>query len=664
MIPDVFTEGSLRPPLPGGGEGPAPCTRHSRRGPRWLGALPAGVLAVLLLLGTVSNGAFDLSRWGPPTIFGLVALAATVLAGSPLPRPRAIHLAVLCLWGFVAWTLLSGLWAESAGQALEGGARTALYAAVVTLPLASLGRGRDTQVIAGFLVAGLAAIAVYTLARISAEGPDVFLAGRLDAPVGYRNGTATLFGLAFWPLACFAAARGGNALLRALASSTAVLSLALAFLTQSRGVLVGLVAGALVAVGVGPDRVRRAWAALLAVGGVALASRELLDPYDAFIAAPATGPPEVGGVAEALALLAIAAFVGGLGLAIFDNGLRTQSRPVARLRALARVGLGVVVAGAAAAGLVAMGDPVTFAREKVDEFKTLEQPAPPGTRLGTTGGQRYDLWRVAWREFQSAPLVGVGEGSYDIEYYRERRTDRNVSDPHSLAMRLLAETGVVGVGLFVGFLAALGVALASAWSRAPGPYRRLGGALLAGGMVVLAQSLVDWTWLLPGVTGLGFFALGLGAALVVSPGRGVRPPMKRSWTRAGAAAALSGLAAVAPLLFVSDFYLRKARAQADRSPEAQLSAARAASRLNPFSVTALYLEASALESLGRRQDAREVLDDALALEPRNFATLALLGDLSVRAGDRQGAFRFYRRALALNPRDEGLRQLARGRFRF
>jgi Flp pilus assembly protein TadD len=80
--------------------------------------------------------------------------------------------------------------------------------------------------------------------------------------------------------------------------------------------------------------------------------------------------------------------------------------------------------------------------------------------------------------------------------------------------------------------------------------------------------------------------------------------------------------------------------------------------LDPVAVTPLYLQASALESMTRRREAREKLEDALSLEPRNFVTLGLLGDFDVRSGDRAGARRYYQRAAALNPRDTGLRQLS------
>ncbi|MGI8585487.1 MAG: hypothetical protein ACR2KY_03685, partial [Thermoleophilaceae bacterium] len=57
--------------------------------------------------------------------------------------------------------------------------------------------------------------------------------------------------------------------------------------------------------------------------------------------------------------------------------------------------------------------------------------------------------------------------------------------------------------------------------------------------------------------------------------------------------------------------------------------------------------------------ARAALEQALALEPGNFATLGLLGDLESRSGNPAAAGRQYRRAAELNPRDVGLEELAR-----
>jgi predicted Zn-dependent protease len=72
-----------------------------------------------------------------------------------------------------------------------------------------------------------------------------------------------------------------------------------------------------------------------------------------------------------------------------------------------------------------------------------------------------------------------------------------------------------------------------------------------------------------------------------------------------------------------------------------------------------YLQASALEEAGDISGARRVLREALDVEPTSFTTKALIGDLELRAGNRTAAKAWYRRALALNPIDVGLQQLAR-----
>jgi tetratricopeptide (TPR) repeat protein len=113
---------------------------------------------------------------------------------------------------------------------------------------------------------------------------------------------------------------------------------------------------------------------------------------------------------------------------------------------------------------------------------------------------------------------------------------------------------------------------------------------------------------------------------------------------------------VVALLYLSDVYTRTARASASQE---RLSSARTAERLNPFALAPRYLQASALEELGRRPDARGELLGALDVEPESFVTLGLLGDLETRAGNAAAARRHYRRALELNPRDTGLQQLAR-----
>jgi O-antigen ligase len=75
---------------------------------------------------------------------------------------------------------------------------------------------------------------------------------------------------------------------------------------------------------------------------------------------------------------------------------------------------------------------------------------------------RPRLWQAALREFALDPVVGTGAGTYLI-YGRKFRDPSIQSDPiyaHNDYVQLLAEYGVIGEALFVGFLAAH---LSSAW---------------------------------------------------------------------------------------------------------------------------------------------------------------------------------------------------------
>jgi len=471
------------------------------------------------------------------------------------------------------------------------------------------------------------------------------------------SSTAALFSVAAWPLLGFAVRRGYGSGLRAAAFAAAVLVVGLAFLTQSRGMLLGLAAAGLVSLAIGPDRVRRSWLALAVVAAIALGSAALLAPYDGSGSGTGTAAAaDIRHAGVALALLCASAFVAGLFAFVYDNGLRSPA--LARgLRGAATAALVAIVAVAVVAALVKAGNPVSYAGDKWDEFTAVEASTATGTRLGTVSGPRYDIWRVAVERFGESPLAGAGEGGFRVAYYSERRTDRNLADAHSLPLRLLAETGLIGFALFALWLAALVAAIAFRARFAPPGERAWIAGLAAAGVVVVAQSAVDWLWLIPALFGLAVLALGLA-------GRGEDDVGERC--PAGivprAALALVLLAALVSVgaLFLSGVYVRKARQQAPVSAQASLAAARTAGRLDPVSVTPLYLQAAALESQGRTAAARRILADALELERDNFVTLALLGDLEVRAGNGAVARRYYRRALALNPLDSGLRQLSKG----
>ena len=628
-------------------------------------AAPVAVVALLLLLATWFDGGFDVRYWAPIAILTLAFLVSSLLSGGLRIDRGPFALAVAGLWGLAAWSALSAIWAESPALAWEGAGQTALYAALVTLVATLPGRRQALRVGSG-IAAGIVVIAFVTLVGLFADGSDLYLAGRLDEPIGYRNAVATLFAFGFWPMIGIAAERGRKPPLRAVAIAAAVLVLGLAFLTQSRGVLIALCVGGVVSLAIGPDRVRRTWLALAAAAGIGIASGSLLVPYHAFQDGQIVTSSQVEDAAQALTLVSLAFLLLGLLGALLDNGLRGRLGVAARQ--IAEAGLAVVAAVAVVAALVAVGNPVSYADDKWEEFTELETgSATETTRLGSVGGPRYDLWRVALSEFDSQPLIGVGDGNYKFDYYRERRTDRNLSDPHSLPLALLSEKGIVGALLFAGFLVGIGVAIARSARSCPPGERRVVAGLAAGGAAVVGQTTTDWIWLIPTLMGLGLLSLALAA---VPRGRSEdRPPLLdlgphgerwRRLARYAPAAALTAAAVSIGLLFLSDLHVRAARTEFER-PAEQLSEARQAEDMNPVWIVPLYLQASALESQGEVAAAREALQEALSQEPDNFITLALLGDLEIRAGRPRVARGYYLRASEQNPLDIGLKELAQER---
>jgi tetratricopeptide (TPR) repeat protein len=654
---------------------PAPVGHAGRRERSiWPVIGPVVFVLVLLVLATAYSGAFDVDQWGPPTLFILLMLLTFILRGGAASLPdRWVGFALAGAWGLAAWAAASSAWSGSPAAALEGAGRQVMYAAILTLPFVAVGDMRALRVAGRGVVGGIVLIALYTLGWMLIDGPAVFLAGRLNEPIGYRNATALLFCLAYWPLIVFAATRGRGRVLRGASFGLAVLMLGLAFLTQSRGVLLGLGCGALVAMTLGPDRVRRMWLALLSFALLAGASHWLLNPYHAFDGGEGIAHAHnIAVAANALvALVAISTAVGFL-LAVFDTGLRPASPAMKSVRTVARLGLTAAVMLLLVGAMVAVhGNPANEARAKWREFRSLQTTSTSATRYTSAGGQRYDLWRVALLELRANPVGGVGEGSYEFGYYRMRRTNRNLNDPHGLLFQIGAELGVVGLLLFALIPLGLFASLRRSWRRAAIDARRSACGLTAVGATFLGQSLVDWMWRIPGVTALGLLCPAIAVALLArsasnndssTPGQSAnhldhRP--RRRWGRAGAGGVLAVAIVLVLGLYLSDVYIRHASDELGHSTSAQLADARAAESLDPWGVDAHYLEASALETEGRRSAAEAQLQDARRLEPSNPVPLGLLGDFEARGRNFAQARVYYRHALALNPLDVGLQQLAR-----
>ena len=624
------------------------------------GALAVALLVVLGLgsgISALADGFYDLTVWGPICVALLaLVLALAVTAGG---RPRLMPaLAVGGLAAVWLWSWLSTGWAESADEALVTAGRWALYAAMLTSLLLLMRSQRDRWLPLAAATAGVLVVALYVLVRmLDGEAGALFDGGRLENPLGYVNGQAGYFLLAFWP--CVAIAEQARSkLLAGLGAAGGVIVGALLVLCQTRAVLPAVALSGVVMLAVVPGRPRRVWV-LAAIGlGLLAISQPLLDVYRE---SKDSLSPDPGLVEDAARLTLLAAAVVGAAWAAVLALLDRLGRTGPAVRRGEAVVAGAVIVLALVGGTAALGDPVDKVRDQYDDFVNLRGNQRSETRFLSGGGNRYDYWRIAWIEFKDAPLRGQGAGNYDRLYFTERRTSEDIRQPHSLPLQALAELGVVGALALLAFVGAVFAGLWTLARRARDSAAPRLVAVAAGGAFVawLAHTSVDWLHNLPGVTGIALCA----AAALVAPWTGGPGGRAVTGARIVAVSAVAVLVLAAAYsvgrLAVADQYRIDARDNLRSDPVEALRLANQSLAFNDDSLLALYVKSAAYARLGRYRPARGALVEATELEPHDHLPWALLGDLAVRRGDFATARRAYRRASELNPRSKPIRALAR-----
>jgi O-antigen ligase len=210
-----------------------------------------------------------------------------------------------------------------------------------------------------------------------------------------------------------------------------------------------------------------------------------------------------------------AAVLRGALAVLIDGRLRRFSLPVSAHRPPPWMGWAAV---AVVAVVLAVAFRHTISRE-YHGFTRPPQVAGNSTDLRArltdpSNNGRIDNWKVAWRGFKSAPVVGHGAGSYQYEWARYRPIGDIVLDAHSLYLETLDELGVLGLILLV---IPLLTVLARAASRIRGSGRALYAAVFALLLGWAIHAGVDWDWEMP-VVSVIFFSL---AGFVV--GRRLRP---------------------------------------------------------------------------------------------------------------------------------------------
>ena len=626
--------------------------------------IPAITAVALMLVWAGHNGGYDADTWYWGALVLLAVLAVMLIALSSgratLSRPSLVALTAFAC--YVGWSYLSMAWAQAPGWALEGSNRTLLYLVVFVLflilpwtPEAALG----TLLV---FVFGVGAIAMVMLLRFATNDhvQQLFIDGRLAAPTGYFNASVALFMTTALLAIVLATRRELPSLVRGALIAIAGASLQLCVMGQSRGWLFTLPVVVVVAIAVVPQRLRVAAAAVLPLAAALVPVHTLLNVYQG-----KTGPSldrTITSAGRTSLLICAGIFVAGTMIAWGEKLTKLPSvSPAARRRVgVAVAALALVSAGGGAAAAT-HGDPVGFVKRQWHGFSHPATASTSGSHFATVGSGRYDFWRVSLDAVAAHPIGGLGQDNFADYYVPRRRTGEEPRWTHSLEMRLLAHTGILGFGLFAVFLIAALAAAMPALRRGGQLTKLVAAAALLPLVVWLIHGSVDWFWEMPALTAPALGFLGMAAALGARDSGGVasrRPGRRIPRGVPVAAGALAFLAAVFVLAFpyLSVREVSTAIDVRQRNPGAALQDLATAADLNPFNADAGRFGGTIALQTGQFTEAERRFRQAIARAPGGW--FAWLGDgLAASAlGDSARAHHDYARAAAINSQQPVVQQ--------
>ncbi len=632
----------------------------------------AATVAVLYVALAVANGGYStgLTAGATVAVWWTVVIA---LAVGAWPRSRVPGAAVgggACLAALAAWTAISIGWASDASGAFVEVVRALGYLGVFVLVAIASPRASARAWLGGLalglvVVAGLALVSRFEPSFAGDENLGNFLpaaAGRLSYPIGYWNGLAAAMAAAILLLVWL----GGHARaawLRAVAVAAIPLPILVIYLASSRGGVAAGVAGLAVLLGVGPARARMFAGGLMGgVGGVLLASlasrkHELIDALGNSVAA------SQGDQMLALTIAVVVAV--GLLRFLVDDWLERVQVPSRLTR-----GVAVATVLAVIVGILASNPSARWA-----EFKQVGALETQSTYVAAhlssgRGSGRYQFWSTALDAFEAHPVDGIGAGGYEAYWDVHGSLVMPVRNAHSLFIETMAELGVVGLVLVLGFL---GFSAVSGCRR--GPTRSRGatlGAVLAVFAAGVVSAAIDWTWELPACFGLVVVSAGLlagpgtlepeaafGAELQAVNGRRGRGLTARPRFGLGIATLLVGWAAIwaGGILFLTEVRLGDSRQAASaRDLGAAAQDARDAIEIQPWAAGPRLQLALVEELGGDLRAANRELGEAIQRAPDNWQLWFVRARLDVKSGNVGGARRALKRARQLNPRAPFLSQ--------
>ena len=623
--------------------------------------LIAGVLAVAaFLVLAISQGGSQITGWAPVGLFLLgLGVAVAFVFGSRFRELEApSRWAIGLLAAFVAWNFASIAWAGVASTAWDGANRALVYLIVYSTFSIVAWRAQSAAFVLGLYSAGLAVVGAVVLldAAGSSEAALFLVNGRLAEPAGYANAVAALFIGGAWPALHLASRREVPWAVRGPLLAIAGFLLQLALMPQSRASLLIMPLALIAYLVVVPNRLRAALFIAPALIATALAAPPILDVF-------ATGSDggDVGAAfadaADAMLVSFAALAICGTAMALADRRIDVSERAARTAGRIAAVVAAVLAVGALAVAVVEVGDPLGWADDRWEDFKGDydEQGFGSSRFSGDLGSGRYDFWRVGLDDgFGSQPLVGQGVDNFAVTYLEHRETSEEPFYPHSLPIRLLAGTGIVGTLLFLGFLAAAVVAVVRTRIRAGDPLSRaVAGIALAVAAYFFLHASGDWLWTFTGITAPAMAWLGLAGGGLGGKRPARAPERSSSVPRAGLVAAMAvvAVAAAASLAFpwFSARLTESAASEWRADPERAFSRLDTARDLNPLSARPDLVAGTIAVRNDEDDVALRAFGRAAERDPSNWYALLELGTLRISGGRPAEGLIALRDARELNP---------------
>jgi tetratricopeptide (TPR) repeat protein len=269
------------------------------------------------------------------------------------------------------------------------------------------------------------------------------------------------------------------------------------------------------------------------------------------------------------------------------------------------------------------------------------------SHFGTVGTERYDSWRVAWDAFLAHPLGGLGQDNFADYYDVHGRTGISVQWTHSLEMRLLGHTGLVGTLAFVVFLIGALIAAIRARRSRDRLAKAVAGIALMPLIVWFVHGSIDWFWEIPALTGPALmFLAGAGALLGAPRAEEVPRPVRRwTWRACGALAVVAAaIVLVFPYLSVREMSIGTDLRASD--PNGALAAFHRAGDWNPLNADPGRFGGTYALQLGRWREARRFYAQAIDREPDGWLPWFGSGLAASELGHRRTARHDFRVALA------------------